>query len=311
LLLCRMLPPRDGWRTWGLVPLLLIISMPFIQAMSHLQSTGLSLLLLCGVVWHWRAGPSRHFAAIAAGALAGLLAYKPQLAVVVAIALVLTVGARALVGLCTTGCVLLGLTLWRLPGTLGAYTRELPRAVAFIQNPPSYNWGRQVTPQGFWRLMIQGHGGGPAYLSVHVLSYFVVALTAFWLVMCIRSYWKSPKLYSLDLLIASAIASMSLLMPYYMDYDLLLLAVPAVLVARETITKAHTSGHVNRLLPWAWGALFVALYVNPGLSSQSRINLAAPLVGLVAWLLMFPCIRQRRAGERAIDSATGARALAA
>src|SRR5687767_5363168 len=47
VLLCRMLPTppaRSDWRTWGLVSLLILVSAPFLQALTHGQNTFISLL---------------------------------------------------------------------------------------------------------------------------------------------------------------------------------------------------------------------------------------------------------------------------
>ncbi|HEY8665783.1 MAG TPA: glycosyltransferase family 87 protein, partial [Tepidisphaeraceae bacterium] len=74
VLLARMLPKND-WRTWGLVPLAIIASMPFIQAATHAQNTFTSLLILSAAVTFWR-----QRRAMLAGAVCGLLFYKPQLA---------------------------------------------------------------------------------------------------------------------------------------------------------------------------------------------------------------------------------------
>ena len=113
VLLVRMLPieARRDWKTWGLVPLLVTASMPFLQAAGHQQNTFLSLLILAGTVTLWR-GRS----AFAAGAVAGLLFYKPQLALVVAVVLAIDLGRRAVLGLGVTGMALLLLTVWAMPG---------------------------------------------------------------------------------------------------------------------------------------------------------------------------------------------------
>ncbi len=104
-LIARMVPPRvtpgslsDGmpvrqWKDWALVPALMCVSLPFIQTIMHGQNTFLSLLLAAVVVTMWRQG--RGFAA---GATAGLLVYKPQLAAVILAAVVVTLGWRAFWG---------------------------------------------------------------------------------------------------------------------------------------------------------------------------------------------------------------------
>ncbi len=88
VLLCRMLPSGGGWRTWALVPVLTVLSVPFIHCVTHGQNTGTSLLLLSVVVTFWRAQRG-----VAAGLVAGLLFYKPQLAAVLGVMLVVSLGA--------------------------------------------------------------------------------------------------------------------------------------------------------------------------------------------------------------------------
>ena len=102
-LLCRMLPKewaiapqsqgwfatgRD-WKNWLLVPLLVLVSMPLIQALSHGQNTCMSLLIVSLVVTAWRARQPE-----LAGMACGLLFYKPQLAAVLAVILVINQGFR-------------------------------------------------------------------------------------------------------------------------------------------------------------------------------------------------------------------------
>jgi hypothetical protein len=67
-------PLRESWRDWALVPLLICVSLPFVQALGHGQNSCLSLLLLTATAVLWRGGRARAFAA---GACAGLLFYKP------------------------------------------------------------------------------------------------------------------------------------------------------------------------------------------------------------------------------------------
>src|SRR6185436_1973775 len=97
ILLCRMLSEGGDWRIIGLVPAILLNSLPFHQALNHGQNTFGSLLILSATVWFWRKG-----SALWAGMICGLLFYKPQLGAIVAVVLVLSLGWRALAGPATT-----------------------------------------------------------------------------------------------------------------------------------------------------------------------------------------------------------------
>ena len=268
----------NDWRTWALLPLLLVISMPFWQALCHLQNSCLSLLIVAGVVAIWRNASSRR-AAIVAGLLASLLAYKPQLAALIMVSLSATLGWPAALG-CAIGLGILGVaTLCFMPGTISEYLHALPPLLRMIQERPQYNWGRQVTPQGFWRLLLQGHAGGPArpittlLVSICVLS----ALVSFgWLLW----RYRTDRTHR-DQLIVMTICASPVLMPYFMDYDLLLLAIPAVLIANLWIRVGSPAG-LARFAPVVWSLLFVTLYINPGLSGQTRLNFAALLTTATA-----------------------------
>jgi len=315
ILLVRMLPAGMNWRCWGLVPLLLLISMPFWQAICHLQNTCFSLLLVCGVVTCWRAGfrNSREASwGVAAGALCGLLIYKPQLACAIAAVLCLSLGWRAALGCCVTGAALVAYALVELPGTLAAYAHRLPTAMDLIQNRPSYNWGRQVTLRGFWRLLLQGAGGGADTFAVSLFTWagVIVGLAALgvaaWAVLRVRDDARPG-----DRLIAATIAAMPLLMPYYMDYDLLLLAVPAVLLAGEWARAGRTPMRGDRQLVIVWAALFMTLYLNPGLARPMRLNFAAVLVAAVAGATIARCTSSRARSSNAAEPAPEPLAVAA
>src|SRR4051812_13052147 len=148
---------RLGWRTWGLVPLLLVASMPFIQAMACQQNTFLSLAILTATVALWRSGR-----ALPAGLACGLLLFKPQLAAVVAAVLVCGLGWRAAAGVAITAGGLLLLSAVTMPGALADYLHKLPALLPWLQPGRPYHWERQATFQGFWRMLLQGPVSGPA-----------------------------------------------------------------------------------------------------------------------------------------------------
>src|SRR5208337_4966136 len=91
-----------------------------------------------------------------------------------------------------------------------------------------------------------------------------------------------------DRTIAAIISAAPLLMPYYLDYDLLLLAVPAVLLAAEIIDRDSAQPLPLRdvWLLILWAALFLLLLVNPGLTSTLQFNCSVPLLATVAGLMI-------------------------
>ena len=213
----------------------------------------------------WRRG-----ADFAAGVCVGLLGYKPQLAAALGVVLVLHRGRRAFAGLALVGAVVLLLTPATMPGALADYFRRLPQNLHAIQVESTYLWERHVTLKGFWRLLLQGRGAGETLPVTHTLTMLSAAPLLAGLA------FATFRARSADALIPATLAAAPLLMPFYFDYDLLLLAAAAALATsprRRTVAL--------------WSALYLWLFVNPYLAGAMRLNLTVPLLyGLAASLLM-------------------------
>jgi hypothetical protein len=69
-----------------------------------------------------------------------------------------------------------------------------------------------------------------------------------------------------DRLIAATITATPLLMPYYMDYDLTLLSVAAVLCAADAIRNG-----IDRSVLAAWVAFYALTEFNPQISGATRV----------------------------------------
>jgi hypothetical protein len=98
---------------------------------------------------------------------------------------------------------------------------------------------------------------------------------------------------SRDRLIAATFLATPLLMPFYFDYDLLLLAAAAALVTRPTRPQLGL-----------WAALYAWLFVNPYVAGAIRFNLTVPLLWCVAIGLIDRAlhgVRQQDAWEPALD----------
>jgi hypothetical protein len=306
-LMRRMLPKDASWKTWALIPVLVALSTPFIHCVTHGQNTGTSLLLVTLLVTAWRSGR-----AFTAGMLAGLLFYKPQLAVVLSAVLVLSLGRRALLGLCVTGACLLLVTLVTMPGALGEFLRQMPLNLRQVQEQHVYLWERHATFKAFWRLLIQGRAVGAASGWVTALAAVCMAAVGAALALVMARTWRNPfrPLQDDDVepsrgrLIAATIAATPLLMPFYFDYDLLLLAVPAVLLAGEILRQKGVANAplpaVDRWLMLAWSALYVWLMVNADVAEHTRVNLAVPLLAAVAGLSIARALR--READAAVET---------
>jgi hypothetical protein len=276
--LMSMLP--KSWATRGLVPLLVVTSMPFVQAFTHGQNTFTSLLLLTAAVWFWRGGQ-----ALRAGLVGGLLFYKPQLGAVVAAVMIFDLGPQAIGGFAITGIGLLAVTVLAMPGSLGDWIHGLPANVRWMQIDHDYLWERHVTIKAFWRLLFQGRAAGEPFWATTILTDACLAAVVgagLWAVWMSRLADGHARRLNRDRLISATIVTMPLLMPFYFDYDLLLLAVPATLYAMDQ--------NRDRRVTAAWAVLYLWLFVNPAVGLHTHVDgtviilsfIAAMMIGRVA-----------------------------
>jgi hypothetical protein len=259
VLLVKMLPPETDWRTWGLVPLLLFTAMPAWQAAMHAQNTFFSLLVLSTAVFLWRKEKS-----FLAGMVAGLLLFKPQLGLIVIVVISLSQGRRAFAGAAITASALLLINLIALPGSIGSYLHQLPVNLRAIQILPNYTWQRHVTFLAWWRMLLQGHIGAlPSALTSLLATTCMTIFAAF----VARMLWRARNDHTrTDRLIAATITATPLLMPYYMDYDLTLLSVAAVLCAADAIRNG-----IDRSVLAGWVAFYALSEFNPQISGATRV----------------------------------------
>ena len=295
VLLRRLLPEaaRRDCRTWALIPLLLLISTPFLQALTHGQNTFFSLLLLTATVTFWR---SRR--PLLAGLTLGLLSYKPQLAALIALVLILDLGWRAAAGFAAvTGALLLTAAV-ALPGSLGDYLHRLPGMLHYMQVEQPYIWERHATLKAFWRLLLQGPAAGEPSAAVAILTggcRAAVVLALGVAVVRVRRGDRDTSPLRRDRLVAAAVAATPLVMPFYFDYDLLLLAVPAVLLAGEfsdpALLPTAARPRADRWFVRLGVALFVWMIVNPDVAELTRVNLSVLLLSAAAAMLLARAIR--------------------
>jgi len=280
VLLRRILPSGADWRSRALVPALILISTPFIATLTHGQNSCMSLLLLTVTVVLWRAGKP-----LAAGLSGGLLFFKPQLAFVLAAVMILDLGWRAALGYAITGTILLALNLLVLPGTLGAFVHQVPLNLELVQSQSGYPWERHVTFKAFWRVLIQGNEPGATRWAAGSLGMLCAcALGAMLVSATLKARTVGITPLTRDGLIAATIAMTPLLMPFYFDYDLLLLAVPAVLLSGEALRRPQVS--LQPILIGAWVLFYVWMMVNPDVAERFHVNLAAPLLAVLSVALL-------------------------
>jgi hypothetical protein len=280
ILLLGFLPHGIGLQSRALLPVLVLISTPFIETLTHGQNSSVSLLLLTATVIRWRSGE-----ALAAGLAGGLLLFKPQLALVLAVVMIIDLGWRTALGYTITVATLLALNLLILPGSLTAFVHQMPLNLDIVQSQSGYPWERHVTFKAFWRILLQRSEPGPMRwpaASLGLLCSFAFGALLARSAIRLRSGGVNP--FTRDCLIAATIAITPLLMPFYFDYDLFLLAVPAVLVAAQMLTRGKKGR--EPFLTGSWVLLYVWLMINPDATELLHINFAVPLLTVLSFALL-------------------------
>jgi hypothetical protein len=159
-----------------------------------------------------------------------------------------------------------------------------------------YLWERHVTLKAFWRLLLQGRDAGALSPVATTLFLTSAAVVASGLVACVWRLRRDQREdeTACDGIISLTVLTMPLLMPFYFDYDLLLLAVPAVLGARERA--------MDRGLTLAWIALYAWLIVNPHVAAMTRVNGTVMLLATLAMMTMARATRGAAAAAAAHDA---------
>ncbi len=179
-----------------------------------------------------------------------------------------------------------------MPGALHDFLFRMPANLTQFQESNHYMWERHVTFKGFWRLLLQGRDTGPTSATVMVFWFAcwgaIAAMLrgAIWNVRIQNSKLKLQNptqhsglstQHSTDRLIAATIATTPLLMPFYFDYDMLLLSVAAVLYVADRMRSPAMA--TDRLAAMAWTTLFISFQFGTVIAGQTHFNvnvLAAP-----------------------------------
>jgi hypothetical protein len=212
-------------------------------------------------------------------------------------------GLRVIIGMGIVGCILAAITVLTMPGTLERYLTQLPANLAFMQVDNAYLWERHVTLKAFWRLLFQGRSAGEASVIVRLVTLASALTIGFGL---LSAWWRARKpglddcftgetrQVARDRLIIATICAMPLLMPFYFDYDLLLLAIPATLFAAEMTSAApgKPKDSQQRMLIGSWTGLFLWVIVNPAIAGGSGVNVTVVFLTCVAMLSILRAMKR-------------------
>jgi len=211
-----------------------------------------------------------------AGVLLGLLAFKPHLAVVAPLMLLAAGRWRAFAAAAVTACALalvslaaFGLDAWK------AFIASAPAAKAVLDDKMM---DVEKLQSVFGAVRLLGGGADLAYFAQGAVALGVIGL----LLYLARRELSGE---AIGALVATAAALTS---PYFLDYDLALLAIP--------LAWATAQGVKTGFLPWEKSVLVLA-FALPAFSRVLAFAIGVPLAPLAVGLL-FWCV-VRRAGAYA------------
>ena len=184
-----------------------------------------------------------------------------------------------------------------MPGAMHEWSQRLPAILKYMQIEHRYMWERHVTLKAFWRLLLQGYEVGTStHLAIGLWAASAGALAFGLTIGVVRNVIRNQ---DKDRMIAATIVAMPLLMPFYFDYDLLLLAVAAVLLAadRMRVRGSHVPVQgLDRAIVGAWVVLFVWMFANPFVAGQTHVNGTVLVLSGLAGMLVIK-------GYRAVGNA--------
>jgi alpha-1,2-mannosyltransferase len=215
---------------------------------------------------------------VVSGALFGLLAYKPQFALVVPIALLAAAQWRAIVAAGITVMMLVGITSLVFGGDLWlafAASTETSRKLLLEQGDVGFEKLQSV----FAAVRMSGGGVPLAYAVQGVVSAAVVSGTVWaWRSACDRD------LKAALLVIATVLAS-----PHVLDYDLVILALAIAFSVSAGFTRGFRDYEIS-LLAAAW----IVPLISRGVAGATGIPL-----GLLVMLALYVFTLRRAVRDRA------------
>lgn len=214
-----------------------------------------------------------------AGALFGLLAYKPQFGMLIPLALAVGMHWRAIASAAATALATAGLSALVFGvDTWTAFRESMTLTRGFILEQGATGW--EKIQSTFSAVRMLGGGVDLAYAAQGAVAIAVAAAVIY--------VWRKP--VSMTVKGATLVTASVMATPYVLDYDLIVLALPIAWLAAEARKTAF--------LPWEKATLFAA-FVLPIVSREiGALHIpVAPLV--LASLLAFAVRRAMPAPQSA------------
>ena len=204
---------------------------------------------------------------VLAGALLGLLTYKPHFGLLFPFALIAGGHWRVLIAAAVTALVMIAASL-AVFGTEAwiAFVHWMPVTSRVVLGEGGADWDRLQSLFG----LIRAHGGGE---TLAWSAQVIVALAA---LAAVCALWRSRVSYELK---AAALGCGALLAtPYLYMYDLVVLAVPVAFLVRIALARGFTRAEAL-LLPAGAALMLIFPYVKTQVGLAAVVIVAALVVG--------------------------------
>jgi len=208
-----------------------------------------------------------------AGALFGLLCYKPQFGVLLPLAFIVGRQWRAAAGAAIVVAAFAGLSValfgvetWR------AFLASVPVATHNVLEQGDVGFGKIQSIFGAARLW--GASVAAAY-AMQAATALIAAGLVTWI-------WLKPGGFPTKA--AALVTGTMLVVPYFADYDLVLIAIPIALLSWEAMHSGF--------LPWE-KSILAGVWLFPLFARMLSLNASLPLTPLVLALLMIAVVRRK------------------
>ncbi len=258
-LLARAYPEHPALWTWGLAGAFFFV--PLLEDLASGQKATLALLILTATFLLLDRGRP-----LLAGLVFGLLAFKPQLTLVVGFAMLIKLQGRFLFGGTITGAFLVGLSLFVGLDVCGQYL-QLSQNMAEYIDRAGFKMEKMHCWYGFWKLLLSGQPLAVVQIATGVCSLATIAVLA-------RLLW-GPIAYGRPAFarqFAGMIIATVLLSPHLLTYDLTILLLPLFLLLHLLLTHADALQGRQGQVIWGLVLLYVAAGVSPALARLTHVQ---------------------------------------
>jgi hypothetical protein len=269
----RSLGLRAPAFAWALLASLLFG--PTLISIYSCQNATLSLLILCATFFLLRRGQP-----FAAGAMFALLAFKPQLGLVIAGVMLWKRQWSFLLGALLIGLALVGASLAGSPTATLDYLRLGPTLSRWI-DLPNLPLAEMSSWRGFWRLLLTGRPVREAELASGLSSLATIVL----MVWTLRGRSCSTA-EGVALAFAVVVPATVLVSPHLLAYDLTLLLLPMTIALGA---RAVPPDRARDPLWLASAAVYLAAGASRWVAEAVGLQVVVPVVylyiGVVGWVL--------------------------